>query len=35
MTKVILNKKLIDILTDQPEKYFFDSLSEGIPPFFV
>ena len=35
MTKIILNKSLIDILTDTPEKYIFDALNNGIPSFFV
>ena len=35
MTKIILNKKLIEILTDNPENYIFDSLTNGIPAFFV
>ena len=35
MTKNILNKSLIDILTDTPEKYIFDALNNGIPSFFV
>ena len=35
MTRIILNKKLIELLTDEPENFIFDSINYGIPAFFV
>ena len=34
MTRIILNKKLIELLTDEPENFIFDSINYGIPAFF-
>lgn len=35
MTKITLNKKLVEVITDEPDNLIFESLRTGIPSFFV
>lgn len=35
LTKIIINRNLLQILTNEPDEFIFELLKEGIPSFFV